>query len=281
MIRGLRQVATAAAVAVAAVPLAAGGAAVAPALGPLAATSCAEAATLDHAALVVEHGDGSVIRVCVAFSGASITGEQLLAASGVEYATSSYGSTGDAVCQVDHEPAQYPPGCWTASSPYWALFVSRGGGSWTSSSLGVSQQTFAAGDAEGFRYEGQGDNSAPPSPSGTCPAPTAPPAPPSAHATARPPASARPALATTPAATATPPPAAMPPIASTSASTMASASPTTGPPVAAVTAAPRPPGTGSPLTLGIAAGIGAILIGLVPATALRRRRRDRPHPATP
>jgi hypothetical protein len=142
-------------------------------VGPPVAT-CAQAATLHHAALVVEHGDGVVIRRCVAFSGDSITGDQLLAASHVQYATAAYGGTGKAVCQIDYEPTSYPPGCWTTSSPYWAMFVSRGGGGWRISSLGISSQTFRDGDAEGFRYEGQSDYSVPPGPAGVCPLPATP-----------------------------------------------------------------------------------------------------------
>ncbi|MFN2582965.1 MAG: hypothetical protein ABR498_09530, partial [Candidatus Dormibacteria bacterium] len=106
---------------------------------------------------------------CVGFDGGSITGEQILQASGVEYATSSYGSMGDAVCQIDEEPSSYPPGCWTSSSPYWAMFVSRAGGGWSVSSRGVSSQTFADGDAEGFRYDSQsGAPAQPASPAGVC-----------------------------------------------------------------------------------------------------------------
>jgi hypothetical protein len=146
-------------------------------VGP-AVGGCAHASSAHHAALVVEHGNGAVIRVCVAFTAASITGDQVLALSNVQYATADYGGTGKAVCQIEGEPAHYPPGCWTASSPYWAMFVSRGGGSWLNSSLGISSQTFRDGDAEGFRYEGQSDSSVPPSPAGVCPAPsTATPAP--------------------------------------------------------------------------------------------------------
>jgi hypothetical protein len=135
-------------------------------------SSCAQAATEHHASLVVEHSDGSghgagpVIKVCVAFTEDSITGEQLLTRSGVEYMP---GDSGQAVCQIDQEPASYPPGCWTASSPYWAMYVSRGSGSWAYSSLGFTSQTFRDGDAEGFRYEGQDDGTTPPSPRGVCP----------------------------------------------------------------------------------------------------------------
>src|ERR1017187_10915168 len=80
--------------------------AILPVLGGLAVTgvatkvgppllSCAQAATAHHAALVVEHGDGSVITVCVAFDETSITGDQLLsyahAQAQLQYATASYG----------------------------------------------------------------------------------------------------------------------------------------------------------------------------------------------
>ena len=138
---------------------------------------CAQASTAHHAALVVEHsaggghGAGPVITVCVAFTEDSITGAQLLDRSGVQYGS---GYSGQAVCQVDHEPAQYPPSCLTASAPYWAMFVSRGGGSWVYSSTGFSSQTFRDGDAEGFRYEGQGDKTCPPAPGGVCPASSTP-----------------------------------------------------------------------------------------------------------
>ncbi|HWF58230.1 MAG TPA: hypothetical protein VG520_07755 [Candidatus Dormibacteraeota bacterium] len=142
-------------------------------VGP-AVSSCAQAATVHHAALVVEHSNGAVIKVCVSFTADSITGDQLLASSGVQYATADYGSTGKAVCQIDGEPSSYPSGCWTASSPYWAMFVSRAGASWQVSSLGISSQTFRDGDAEGFRYESQSSSAVPPSPAGVCPLPSSP-----------------------------------------------------------------------------------------------------------
>lgn len=146
------------------------------AVGP-SAVGCASAASAHHAALVIEHGDGSTLEYCIGFDTAQVTGQYLLDASGVEKAEQAYGSTGQAVCQLDNEPQQYPPGCWTASSPYWALYLSRGGGSWMSSSLGVSSQTFSDGDAEGFRYEGQSAYLTPVSPAGICPVATAPPGP--------------------------------------------------------------------------------------------------------
>lgn len=138
-------------------------------LGP----ACASAAGLHHAAVVVEHGDGAVLIRCVAFDTDEISGEQLLGLSGIGYQTAAFGGFGQAVCQIDGEPASFPPGCWTSTSPYWALFVARGGGPWSVSNLGVSSQTFRDGDAEGFRYSAQTGSLSPPAAPGRCP-PTAP-----------------------------------------------------------------------------------------------------------
>jgi len=62
---------------------------------------CTAATYGSHVTLVVEHGDGSVIGLCIGFDGSSITGEQILQASGVHYAVAGFGSLGDAVCQID------------------------------------------------------------------------------------------------------------------------------------------------------------------------------------
>jgi len=133
------------------------------------AAICAAAGYTSRLALVVEHSDGRAIRLCIGFDGASLTGEQILKASGLEYATASYGSLGDAVCQIDSEPATYPPSCWTNSSPYWVMFVSRQGAPWSGADHGVSSETFADGDAEGFRYDPQsGPAHTPPLPGGVC-----------------------------------------------------------------------------------------------------------------
>lgn len=142
-----------------------------------AAQPCAAATYSSHVALVVEHGDQRVIGLCIGFDGSSITGEQILQASGLEYATQSYGSLGDAVCQIDSEPASYGS-CLPASGSYWAMFVSRGGGGWQNADRGISTETFADGDAEGFRYDPQSGAEPPPeSPAGICARALATPAP--------------------------------------------------------------------------------------------------------
>lgn len=273
----------------------------------VATLGCAAAAAPHHAALVVEHGNGAVIRECVAFAEDQITGEQVLQDAqqqhgGVpEYATADFGSNGKAVCQIDDEPTQYPPGCWTASSPYWAMFVSRGGGGWVTSSRGISSQTFADGDAEGFRYEGQSDQSTPPSPAGICP-PPAPPAtatPAATQPAATPSSGASTGGSRTPGPTSSgvsgggssPGPVALspgpdavavvtpsaavspPPAPSVSASGSASSG-------AVALASPPHPASGSSSPAGAltAAALGGALAALLAVQAVRRRRRAAPPP---
>lgn len=152
-------------------PLCAAGLTAGGATAGIVAPGICSAATYAHTlALVVEHADGATIRLCIGFDNATITGDQALHASGLETGEiSESASLGTAVCQIDSEPATYPPTCWTTTSPYWALFVSRTGGAWSQAQAGVSTLTLAAGDAEGFRYEPQtGAVDPPPSPAGTC-----------------------------------------------------------------------------------------------------------------
>jgi hypothetical protein len=144
--------------------------------GP-AAPLCAQAAFSHRVGLVVEHGDGQVIRRCVGFDTPTATALALLQASALEVGISSYGGgLGAAVCQIDNEPASYPPGCFTSSGSYWVLFLSRAGGAWVDSDLGASSITLVGGDDLGFRFDSQtGADPPPPSPAGTCPEVTPPP----------------------------------------------------------------------------------------------------------
>lgn len=231
---------------------------------------CAQASFSHRAGLVVEHADGQVIRRCVGFDTSTATALHVLQASGLEVAISSYGGgLGAAICQIDNEPATYPPGCFSTSGSYWVLFVSRGGGAWATSDLGVSNVTVNGGDDIGFRYDSQtGTDPPPPSPSGTCPAVTPPPTrTPTAAGT---PASSAHALASssaaptsrpaTPASTTTP-----------TAGVLGLATPGATPrALAAVGAATDPPGINFGLLLA-AIGAGG-LVGLLCTHALRRRR---------
>jgi hypothetical protein len=261
-------------------------------LGPFVGSTCAGSGPY-YAALVVEHGNGVTVERCIAFSSATITGAQLLEMSEIEYATASFGGFGDAVCQIDTEPEQFSACLPPSPDPYWAMFVSRGHGPWTVSNLGISSQTFADGDAEGFRYDSQTGTAAPPPVPTPCPAaatprPTATAKQPAA-ATPRPTATSKPPAAATPRPTATPKPSSAPtPRQATDATPKPTpaTSPTfgSGPtstllspsPVASVTAPPTEPTDASSTgALATAAALLALLVLLVVTIAAARSRSRR------
>jgi len=234
---------------------------------------CAAAGS-NHAAVVVEHGDGSVVTRCVAFDTDSISGDELLNRSGLAWSAQTFGSFGDAVCALDGEPAQYVE-C-LGKDRYWAVFVARTGGSWQLASVGISTMTLHDGDAEGFRYvPASGVPTAPVSAAGVCLAtaatPTATPtatsmAPPSTTPTRRPAVTAITATASSTAGDTTvltdPPASAAAPVPTSTtlaATTSAAATTTATPPRQAPT--PGPSG-GTDLGLMAAAVAGGGLAGL-------------------
>jgi hypothetical protein len=227
---------------------------------PGSAATCAAAST-HRVAVVVQHGDGATLSRCVAFTTGSISGEQALAGSHIEAGLLPSGGFGKAVCQLDNEPATYPPTCWTGTSPFWALFVAHGGG-WAYSTVGVSSIVLHDGDSLGFRYQSQSKHD-PPSSGGDCPDPTAPPTP---KPTPRP--TAPPTLRPTPTPTRT----AAPETASPGA-TVAVASPPVTPSASAsgggIAAASEPPVPSSTPVLSVAsagASGGAPPTGAAPET---------------
>jgi hypothetical protein len=257
-------------------------------LGP-AAPLCAQAASAHHAGIVVEHGDGQVVRQCVGFDTATITALAVLQASGIENATESYGGLGQAVCQIDHEPSSYNQ-CLPTSGSYWVFSISRGGGAWASSPQGVSIATLSDGDDVGFRYDPlDGADPPPVSPAGTCatstptPTPTAEPTPPP---TPKPtPVATPPPGGTTPAPA--PPGATIRPAAITSSG--ATPTSTDGPTASAGGASGSSPASAvvpvadaspvaavsGPFTPGLllAAGVVVALMALLGVQGIRRRRR--------
>jgi hypothetical protein len=111
-------------------------------------STCAGAGP-NHAALVIEHGDGSAVSRCVAFDTPTISGDRLLAAAGVPWSGQTFGGFGVAVCAVDAEPSRY--GSCPGADRYWAVFEASGG-AWELSPVGLSSMTVADGDALGLRY---------------------------------------------------------------------------------------------------------------------------------
>ncbi len=247
-------------------------------LGP-ATPLCVQAATTSRVGIVIEHGDGAVIRRCVGFDGTSITALAALQDSGVQTGTEAYGVLGTAICQIDNEPTQYTT-CLPTSGNYWVLFISHAGGAWTNSAVGASNAKVSNGDDIGFRYDPQaGADPPPPSPAGTCPPPTTPTPAPTRAPTPAP--TGRPASTPHPSAPTGVTPSAAP---TASASTPASATATpaggvlglsspaaSSAPAGSLASAPAP---SAPLNGGLLlAGVAAVaLIALLGVQGLRRRR---------
>ena len=122
--------------------------------------SCSGVSGTNHARVVVETGPGNVQSRCIGFSSATISATSLLARSKFELGTQQY-SFGEAICQVANVPAHYSQ-CLPSGKPYWALFVSHGGGAWSNPPVGISDISLHPGDSLGLRYDSPQGNPAPP-----------------------------------------------------------------------------------------------------------------------
>ena len=123
------------------------------------AASCAGVKGAHHAWIVVQHLSGAVVQKCVGFEADTEPGIDLMKAAGIEYQTQHF-SFGDAMCQVDNEPAQFTQ-CLPANAPYWAMFVFSGS-AWTVPDTGISGVSFHDKDALGWRYTQPDASPAPP-----------------------------------------------------------------------------------------------------------------------
>jgi hypothetical protein len=139
----------------------------------LATPLCVNAGAQNHAAIVVEHSNGTFRTTCVGFDATSLTGKQLLDASQIPYGVSTDPNYGDAVCSVDGEPQTYPPNCLSALPNYWALTHASYGSPWMVANRGIDGLVFVDGDAMGLRYVPQSSQPQAParSPAGLCPPP--------------------------------------------------------------------------------------------------------------
>lgn len=109
---------------------------------------------LNRAGVVVQYGDGSVVTRCVSFSGATISGIELLEQSGLGVATRTDAGLGAFVCRIGAEgcPAEncacaYPPTYWH----YWL----RDGESWQFAPVGASSRQLQPGAVDGWVWTGE------------------------------------------------------------------------------------------------------------------------------
>jgi hypothetical protein len=113
---------------------------------------------LNHAGLVIRHGDGRLTYAYVAFEEEEIGGIELLRRTGVEQVTIPFGGLGEGVCQIDGE------GCPASEcrrrvcqatgqdSPYWRYFGLDEGGDWVPFALGPSSARVRDGDVQGWSW---------------------------------------------------------------------------------------------------------------------------------
>jgi hypothetical protein len=113
---------------------------------------------LNHAGLVVRHGDGRITYAVVAFPEESIDGIELLERSEIPVVTVSFGGLGEGVCSVEEE------GCPSSDcrqrvcqgpgdeSPYWRYFRQAAPGDWRALALGASSTKVRNGDVDGWSW---------------------------------------------------------------------------------------------------------------------------------
>lgn len=87
---------------------------------------------------------------CVSFVEDQFSGFQLIQRSGVSYQALSYGSLGEAICQLDGEPASAPANCF-GTGFYWQ-YLHWVGTRWVPSQVGASEWILHDGDLDGWHY---------------------------------------------------------------------------------------------------------------------------------
>jgi hypothetical protein len=126
---------------------------------PAGTQTCTGVKGTHHAWLVVQHLNGAIVRKCVGFDSDELQGLDLMRSSGIQFQTQHF-TFGDAVCQIDNEPAQYSQ-CLPANAPYWAMFVEAASG-WQTPETGVSDVKLRDHGALGWRYTQPSASPAPP-----------------------------------------------------------------------------------------------------------------------
>jgi hypothetical protein len=123
------------------------------------AACAAPAATGEHrAGLVVLPAEGAPVEVCVAFEGDEISGETLLARSGLDYTYDAGNPMGIMICSIAGTGCAFPEqACWCAcdspgSCNYWAYFTQAEPGAWAYSPLGARASRVRPGDVHGWAW---------------------------------------------------------------------------------------------------------------------------------
>jgi hypothetical protein len=110
-----------------------------------AVNTCAKAHQSPHVAyLVVQHLAGQTIERCAGFTGDTIDGATVMQETGTQFQMGT-----SAMCQVDHEPAQFSD-C-SPDQAHWTLWLYTGG-AWTAQTGSYAQLQLHDRDGMGWRY---------------------------------------------------------------------------------------------------------------------------------
>jgi hypothetical protein len=131
--------------------------------------------------LVIQYGDDQMDTRCVSFEGDQISGDELLAQSGLEVLLDPSSGMGVTVCRIEGQGCDYPAEhcfcqCMGGSGcAYWNYFYREpGAGQWTYSALGAVLRRAKPGAVEAWVW---GDGQSPPAEDLTFEAICAPPSP--------------------------------------------------------------------------------------------------------
>jgi len=132
-------------------------------LGLVRISSPAAAQAPNHAALIVDFGDGRVVVRVVAFTGETISGLELLQQSGLDIAVMVNPGGGAALCAVEGvgcAPTPQECFCQCQGTPcsYWSYFHLQDGG-WVYAGMGTADHVLRDGDVDGWVW---GDGRTPP-----------------------------------------------------------------------------------------------------------------------
>lgn len=130
-----------------------------------------QAQTINRAGLVVQFGDGSVQTYCIQFTSPSITGYDLLQATGnlqVIYDAASTGM-GAGVCKINNDGCNFPAEdcfcqCQGINCVYWSYFHLDATNTFVYSTVGASSHTLQNGSVDGWRWGAGSTTVAPPPP---------------------------------------------------------------------------------------------------------------------
>mgnify|MGYP000073560829 CR=1 FL=1 len=110
----------------------------------------------NRAGLVVQFAGGQTRSYCLAFTGESISGLDLLRKSGLPVITEQYGSMGGMVCKIGGEGCNYPGEACACKSYgpggiYWNYHHLREG-VWKTSSVGAAAYRVKPGEVDGWAW---------------------------------------------------------------------------------------------------------------------------------